>query len=188
MFSLVPWWLRVAIVAGSLAIGASSSWWLTRDHYLGVIARNALAAAQAVIDAATNARDAQASADKITHDSDVKNAEAHQRIQTVIKTITREVPAHVTPQTDATFPLPCGALRVHDAAARGVETASIPLPAGKSDGDKCDVATSLAFTIIAENYATALGWQADLKTWNAWYSDQKRNYDAYITSLPAGPK
>lgn len=183
MFSLIPAWLKAAILGGCLLVGAAGGWWITRDHYLGQIAATALEQQKAIVKASNVARDAQAAADKLTHDRDVKNAEDHQRIQTVTNTITREVPVYVTAKTDELFPLPCGFIRLHDAAAAGVEPAAVSLPAGKSDGDRCDVATSAAATIIAQNYGLALGWQSDLKTWRGWYADQKANYDAYLAKL-----
>lgn len=186
MFDLIPPWVKAAILGGCLLIGAGGGWYATRVYYQREIAQTALAQQKAIVKASNDARDAQASADKITHDADVQDAKDHQRIQTVTNTIIRKVPVYVSAKTDELFPLPCGFLRLHDAAAAGVEPAAISIPAGKSDGDRCDVATSAAATIIAENYATALGWQADLRAWDSWYSAEKANYDAYLAKLAAG--
>lgn len=186
MFSLIPAWLKAAILGGCLLIGAAGGWYATRVYYTREIAQTALAQQKAIVKASNDASAAQASADKITHDRDVANAAAQQKIRTVTNTITREVPVYVTAKTDAAFPLPCGFIRLHDAAAAGVEPAAISIPAGKSDGDGCDVAASAAATIIAQNYGLALGWQADLRAWAGWYTDQKANYDAYLAKLKAG--
>jgi hypothetical protein len=188
MFDLIPAWVKAAILGGCLLIGAAGGWYATRVFYQREIAQTALAQAQAVIDAGDKARAAQTAADKITHDADVKNAKAHQQIVTVTNTIIRKVPSYVTAQTDSAFPLPCGFIRLHDAAAGDIDPATVPLPAGKSDGDRCDVAASAAAAIIAENYGTALGWQADLKTWGAWYADQKAAWDVYLSNLKASAK
>lgn len=68
------------------------------------------------------------------------------------RTIEKEIPYYVTPQTDARFALPCGFVRVHDAAARGVAVETVANPAGKSDGDACEITMSAAVSVIAGNY------------------------------------
>lgn len=119
----------------------------------------------------------QAAADKITHDTDVANAESHQKIVTVTQHIIQKVPTYVTPEIDKRFPMPCGFIRLHDAAASGVEPEKISLPTGLSDPDICPVTASAASAIIAGNYALALGWRADLISWEHWYADQAAEWD-----------
>jgi hypothetical protein len=184
MLSLIPFWLKAAILAGAVALGGVTGWWLTRDHYTGVIAKEQAALAQDVIHSYQKGASAQAAADKTTHDADVANAAAHQQIQIVYRNIVQKVPQYVTVKTDRAFALPCGFIRLHDAAAsNSADPSAVPLPSGKSDADGCDVTISDAARIIAGNYATALGWQADLKTWDGWYTKQRSNYDAYLASL-----
>lgn len=88
---------------------------------------------------------------------------------TVTHTITREITRYVTPQTDARFPLPCSFVRVHDAAALGVDVASVPNPPGKSDGDACEVTDSQALDVITENYGAARDALDQVAAWQDWY-------------------
>lgn len=67
-------------------------------------------------------------------------------------TLTKEVTKYVTAETDRAFPVPCGVVRLHDAAALGVAAADLGNPAGLADGDPCSVkASDLAATVIG-NY------------------------------------
>jgi hypothetical protein len=166
----------------ALAIGAAS-WWVTATYFRLQISGMEKQQALAITIAQDRAAHQQEDADKITHDADVANAEAHQKIVYRTQTIIQKVPEYVTPETDARFPLPCGFLRLHDAAASSVDPSAVSLPAGKSDFDKCDVTTSVAASAIAGNYGLALGWRADLNAWSNWYTNQKTNWDAYRASV-----
>lgn len=72
--------------------------------------------------------------------------------QTRTITITREVPVYVTQQTDQLYPLPCGLLRLHDAAAIGVDPASLDNPSGLADGAACPVKASDLAAVVVWNY------------------------------------
>jgi hypothetical protein len=157
--------------------------WVDANYYGLKISEMEKQQALAITIAQDKAAHQQEAADKITHDLDVKNAEDHQKIVYRTQTLIQQVPQYVTPETDARFPLPCGFIRLHNAAAGGVDAAAVALPAGKSDGDKCDVAASTAASIIAGNYGLALGWKADSLNWQKWYDQQKTNWDAYRASV-----
>lgn len=66
-------------------------------------------------------------------------------------TITREIPAHVTPQADARCPVPVGFVRVHNAAAQ-----NLPLhrPAADPDAPAPGVTLSAVAATVAGNYGT----------------------------------
>lgn len=171
---LNPYLLYLKIGGAVLAVAGvfGSGMWLEgtiKDRTILTMQRDAANAAAAAAHAAAAH---QAAADKITHDQDVANAEAHQKIVTVTQHIIQKVPTYVTPETDKRFPLPCGFVRLHDAAADGVEPAAVPFPAGYADGQQCPVAASYAASIIAGNYGLALGWRRDLQTWENWYQEQ----------------
>lgn len=180
MFSfLSPYLLAIKIGAAVIALGGAfgAGYWLEDKIKSNTIltmqrdAANALAAA----DAAGAKR--QAAADQITHDADVANAAAHQKITTITQKIIQKVPVYVTPKTDSAFPLPCGFIVLHDAAASGSDPSTISLPPGKSDADECPVTASDAAEIIAGNYALALGWRADAQNWETWYAAQAANWN-----------
>jgi hypothetical protein len=171
---LNPYMLYMKIGGAVLAVAAvfGSGMWLEGTVKDRAILKMQRDAAQAVVVAQADAAAHQAAADKITHDRDVANAAEHQKIVTVTQHIIQKVPTYVTAQTDAHFPLPCGFVRLHDAAAIGVEAAAVPFPAGYADGQPCPVTASYAASVIAGNYGLALGWRADLQGWEKWYADQ----------------
>lgn len=185
MNPLTPYliWIKIAGAAVAAAAIAFGAWYVTSDHYELKIADMKIIQQKDIIIAQGRAADQQEAADKITHDIDVAAAEARQKIVYRTQTLIQKVPEYVTPETDARFPLPCGFIRLHDAAARGVDAASISLPAGKSDRDECGVATSTASSIIVGNYGLALGWKNDLINWQLWYDQQKTKWDAYRASV-----
>lgn len=84
----------------------------------------------------------------------MKAAERQVAIQTVTNEHIREVPAHVTPQADARCTVPVGAVRLHDAAARGVPVEAIPAAAGQSDDAASGVALSGLLSAVVANYGT----------------------------------
>lgn len=177
---LTPYMLWIKIAGVVLVLGGAfgSGFWLEKTIKDRTILTMQRDQANAVVAAQTQAAQHQAAADKITHDRDVDNAAEHQRIITVTQRIIQKVPVYVTPQTDSKFPLPCGFVRLHDAAASGADPATISLPAGKSDADECPVAASAAASIITLNYSLALGWRADAQTWEKWYVDQAAAWNA----------
>lgn len=165
-------WIKLGAFSLGLASAFGGGIWLEgtiKDKTILTMQRDA---EQAEANAYQDGLKHQASADKITHDSDVANAEAHQQIITVTQHTIQKVPTYVTPETDKRFPLPCGFVRLHNAAASGVEPEAVSIPAGHTDADECPVTASQASSIIAGNYGLALGWRTDLKTWEKWYADQ----------------
>jgi hypothetical protein len=92
-------------------------------------------------------RQAQASAQIDAHD-----AAAQTVIQTQTKTILKEIPIYVTPQIDARFALANAFVRVHDAAAGGLDVSAVPSAAGAADDSPSLVTPSHAAAVIALNY------------------------------------
>lgn len=177
MNPLTPYviWIKLAAGVAAVATIAAGTWWITANHYQLKIDDLKLLQQSAIIIAQDEASHRQAAADKITHDADVANAEAHQKIKTI--PITQQVPVYVTRETDDRFPLPCGFVRLHNAYAANADPATVSLPAGKSDADRCEVTASAAVTIIGANYGLALGWKADAEAWVKWYAEQAANWN-----------
>lgn len=61
------------------------------------------------------------------------------------RTIVERIPAHVTPEIDRDYPLPCGLVRLHDAAILGADPAAIAA-AGCETDDEPAPATASAFS------------------------------------------
>jgi hypothetical protein len=105
---------------------------ITAAIKVGMIHQQALdAAVQKTADAAAKAREAQQ--------------------QKTIDNLKR-IASHVTPETDRTFPVPCGLLRMHDAAALGIAPEGLSNPPGLADGDSCPVTASHLAEVIVTNY------------------------------------
>jgi hypothetical protein len=105
----------------------------------------------------------------------VQQAEAQQqRVQTRIRwqtqTIIKEIPGAVTPQVDRDFPLPWGFVRVHDAAARGLDLSAVAEPPGVADASASSVRPSDALAAITANYGDCRADAAELAEWQAWYA------------------
>lgn len=167
-------WQGYAVAAAAaFLLGATGAGVTVSKIKNGEIAELKLEHTKAIVKAQVAAMKYQADADKITHDLDVKDAEARQKIVEKTVTIIRKVPKYVTPETDARFPLPCGFIRLHDAATSGADPATIPLGPGESDAAPCSTKASEAAAIIAWNYGQALSWRSSLMSWQDWYRLQK---------------
>lgn len=176
-------WGYVAAGALAFALGFGGAWKIKDGIEAeaqvasdNAAVKSANATAAAVQNEAKRAMAHQAEADAITEGVDLSAVQAQTKIITNTVTLTREVPVYVTPQTDNRFPLPCGFIRLHDAAAAGADLAAdpaaFPNPAGKSDADACEIAASQAAGIIAANYGLARQWLNEVTAWRQWYTEQ----------------
>lgn len=114
---------------------------------------------------AVEAQDAQISAAAATHDQAAQAA-----IVTRYRTIIKEIPSVLTPQIDARFPLPVGFVRLHDAAALGLDVSAVPDAAGRPDDAASEVDASRAAAVIVGNYGSCREDQqrlADLQSWTS---------------------
>ncbi len=74
------------------------------------------------------------------------------KVQTVTNTIIREIHDAQAPAIDADFPLPWRLVRMHDAAAFGVQPADLAAGIAGPDGTASDTAVSALADVIAANY------------------------------------
>lgn len=170
-------WLKIGAAVIALGGAFGAGFWLEDTIKSKTILTMQRDAATAIVKAQAQAAAKQLGADQITDAINVANAKAEAVANQKTITLIRKVPGYVPPKVDATFPLSCGWLRVHDAAARAVDPSTIPLPTGRSDTDICPVAASTAASVIAGNYALALGWRQDAITWANWYQQQVNNWN-----------
>lgn len=114
-------------------------------------------------------------------------AVAVDRVQWRTRTLIREVPVYVTPETDASYGnLPVGFVRLHDAAATG--TPPVPLGTGQSDGSPSGTAPSAAIGGIVDNYGTCHVWREQVIGWQSWYRDQSALWAGEVLPTPAAPR
>jgi hypothetical protein len=115
----------------------------------------------------------QRQVDAITARSD-QEAAVHAAQATAVTIAQRkELPRHVTPSSDARCIVPFGALRVHDAAARGLSADALPIPAGKSDADASGLALSGLLDSVTANYGTCRQARQTLIDLQGWVRSQQ---------------
>jgi hypothetical protein len=94
----------------------------------------------------------QAKVDAAEARADASEKTAAAAIAARVSRQTKEVPDVVTPTVDRSYPLPVGLVRVHDAAALGVELSSLPAPAGLADDAPDPAPASALADVIVANY------------------------------------
>ncbi len=170
---VLPAWAKLAAmgaVAGML-FGAGVCAGLRWDA--GKVARLEAAQAKAEAAAARAARALTRAQDFVTHVQETAALKTQQQIRTVTRTVVKKVPIYVTPKTDAAFPLPNGFVRLHDAAALGVDPASLSGPAAGADAAASAVTASHAAAVIAENYGICRQAIDEVSRWQAWARAQE---------------
>lgn len=108
--------------------------------------------AVAALKQAAEARRTEAKAQAAIADAERRVIEAQNTIRVETRTIVERVRVHVTPETDRRYPLPCGLIRVHDAAATGTPVSETAIPGCQSDTAPAPIAASDFGTVIAQNY------------------------------------
>lgn len=163
----------VYLLIAGLAAGAY--WWSGHQGYNRGVAQErsdeALRLADARTKAAAEGARVQHALDQGVSSAATKTATATAKAVIRTITITKEIPHYVTVEVDRSFPLPCSLIRVHDAAALGVDPQTLDNPSGLADGAACPVKASDLAETINENYgldhqkdAQILGLQELVKT------------------------
>lgn len=156
----------IYVLAAILVLGAF--WYTHHSGYNQGVTHQKQDEAKRIAAAQAVARIVQAKRDKITHDADVKYATEHQRAVTVTEYITREVPKIVTLEIDRKFAVPCGLVRVWDAAALSTSPSTLSYPAGGADDQACPItASTLAETgvFVIRKYIETSGQLVALQDW-----------------------
>lgn len=165
MLGLIPLPYRIlaAAVVVLLIFGAGfRTAWVWQD--------NAYRAAQ--LTASERARQDERKAAEVAFRAGQESAAAQERIRTVTKTIVKEVPVYVSREADSRCAVPVGALRVLDAAARGVPVA--PPPAGQSDDTPSGVDLSAVVGAGAEDIGTCHAVRQQLIDLQAWIMEVRK--------------
>lgn len=97
-------------------------------------------------------------------------------IKYVTRYITKEVPIYVTPETDASHPVPWGAVRLLDSAASGV-TPTPPGPADPANDTNSPFALSAVVGTTTYNYGQCLEWKAQVDGWQGWYKQLQKDHN-----------
>lgn len=110
---------------------------------------------------------------QVSRDAATAEAKAQARIRIVYRTLRAEIPTYVTPETDRRFALPVGLVRLHDAAARGVEMSRVPDPSGQPDGAASGVQPSDLANAVIENYGACRADAEQLAALQDWIRRQE---------------
>jgi hypothetical protein len=101
-----------------------------------------------------------------TQAASLAEATAQARISTVYQTLSQEVATYVPPKADAACPIDVGAVRLLDAAARGLPAVSLA-PAGADDAPSGVALSHLVSTDVANDEAAAANAE-QLSALQAW--------------------
>jgi hypothetical protein len=163
--NLLAGWQIYAAVAGVAFLLGFGGCWKLRDMMADHAKVQAL---QGQVKAVQHEAVQVAKQDDVSNTDAAAHEVAAAKIQTQGQALAKEIPAHVTPQMDARFAVPVGAVRLLDAAALGVDVSAVPDPAGKPDDAPSGIVFSSAVAGLAANdKACRLDDQQliDLQTW-----------------------
>lgn len=166
------------VIIGVLAVAGLAGYRYEEKVAKGQIASIQLGDAQAALSAAQQAAAIQKAQDDLSLKDAVSEASAQTRIVTRTQTIVKEVPANVTPVQDARTCVSYGLVRLHDAAALGVDPGTLPLPAGKSPDDCTSLKASDLATGIVGNYGVA---RQNAEQLDALIADERARAATYAT-------
>lgn len=163
----VGWRMHLAHALIAFTIGSLSGGFVVHKWYQ---AESAKALREQVKEANRQIEREQAS-DASTQATGEAVANAVNGVQWRTRTLIKEVPVYVTPETDAAYGnLPVGFVRLHDAAAVG--TTPVPLGSGELDSAPSTVAPSTAIAGVVDNYGTCHYYRQIAEGWQSWYRSQ----------------
>lgn len=169
MIAALLGWRGYAVVAVGCTLAGFGGGYKLRSLQADHAALRAVQAQVKVVERVVYRERAQAD---VTSAVETRAAAERVRVETIIRTIIKEVPKYVTPQTDTRFALPLGLIRVHDAAALGVDVSSLSYAAGQSDDAPAPAKPSELAATIADNYGVCLATGAQLIGLQSWVRAQ----------------
>jgi hypothetical protein len=130
---------------------------------------DALQRAQA--DAARRAVAVARAQDRVAAGVGLRQRQEVERIRVQTRTLIERIPVYVTPETDARFPLSDRLVRLHDAAARGVELPAVADPAAGALDPAPDVSASDLAAAVAANYGACRADGTELAGWQGFWRE-----------------
>lgn len=167
-FALRYWWVA-ALAALVLAVGVQRGQ-LAKAH-------DDLKVAEATMKAQAKVAARVKTAGAITTDVGAKAETRSVEIRWRTRTTIKEVPVYVTAETDRRFAVPVGLVRLHDAAAAGVDPATLPDPAGRPDDAPSGVAASTFGATVVDNYGTCREQLEKFAQLQSWIEQQRAAWD-----------
>lgn len=145
--------------------------WKVRDYDFQ---KHLKADAEAALDASEAAREVEGKNEEISQDVGREVEEAKTQIQYVTRTLIKEVPIHVTAESDNRCVVPLGAVRVLDAAATGNPT--ISYAPGESADQASGVELSGVVSNVTDNYGYTRELEAQVIGWQDWYERVRKDW------------
>lgn len=163
--ALLDWRVLCAVAALALCWG---SWSAGKGHGAAEVRLEWMTAD---LMAAEAARIEEAARDDLAGGAGREVEDALEKFRAEARRLLREIVAHVTPETDARYPLACGLVRLHDAAALGLEPATVAACAGQPDDAAAPARASDLAAILVANYSTCRADQERVRGWQKFYED-----------------
>lgn len=149
--------------AAALALGFAGGWRVDEWRHGAADAKAALHTVHTV-----------AAQGQVSTVAAAQDAAVQTEIRWRTRTLVEKVTTYVTPDTDRSFPLPVGLVRVHDAAAAGVDVSAVPDPAGRPDDAPAAFEASDLGRTVAANYGECRADQARLTALQDWVTAQAK--------------
>lgn len=174
IFLLMNWrWLIPTAAAALLAIALGVSR-LEIAHLETTAAETALSIEKAKAEAFQHAQALQRDADQVAIDLAGQQSTTQEKIVTRTMTITKEIPIYVKDTSDC---VTVGLIRVLDAAAIGVDPATLALAPGQFDETCAGVGARALAQSIVDNYGRAHQNAAELTDLQAYVKALKTRFD-----------
>lgn len=109
---------------------------------------------------------------QITSEISANFARATADIRRDFRSVQKDIPTYVTPETSARYPWPVGAVRLHDAAVARAAVSEFPDPAGRADGDPSDVGAADGISVVLSNYKQCELDRERLRRLQQWNREQ----------------
>lgn len=169
-FELIPAWAYALAFAIALGAAGAGGWKLRDADYQ----RHLKADAEAALKASERARDTEATNEQTSQEVGREVEEKQAEIRYVTRTILKEVPIYVSPESDARCTVPYGFVRLHDAAATGNPPA--PATAEQPNDAASGVDLSAVASTVVDNYGYTRELEQQVIGWQTWYTQVQKDW------------
>lgn len=169
-FDLVPVWVWLVAVLVLVGAAGAGGWKLRDADYQ----RHLKADAEAALKASERARGTEATNEQTSQEVGRQVEEKQAEIRYVTRTILKEVPIYVSPESDARCVVPVGAIVMLDTAATGNPPA--PLAPGESPDAPSRHELSGVVSSVVENYGYTRELETQVIGWQTWYTRVQKDW------------
>jgi len=171
--NLLPLWKPLLVSCAIGALIGSAGTWRVRDM---MEAEGRLKAERANTKAAVQVIKRTDQAARVTESVGARVEKRAVEIRYITRTLIKEVPVYVTAEADRLYPVPVGAVRLHDLAAQGSAPA-VPDGSGESVDAPSGVAMSAFVATVVDNYGVCREVRGQVIGWQEWYAEQRKEWE-----------